>query len=245
MNYSDDLCSSLDNATNDNKEVFFMGDLNLNWCDNKNSNKAKLLRFTEGYNMIQMVRNATRCSIRNGICTETCIDLIFTSVPQQCSSVCVFPVGWYDHNIVSITRISKISKRPHRIIVKSFKRFNCEEFKRESAACPWELIFLEDNFDHASECFTELLTEVMNQHAPICSASWIEVELYKVLEMRNEAKAQFLKSNLQFDQRIYRTLRNYAPKLICSKKASFYRKAFTECGHDSKKHGIQSEDCWE
>ena len=147
VNYLDDLCYSLDNATND-KEVFFMGDLTINWCDNKNSNKTKLVRFTEGCNMKQMVRNPTRCSIRNGIRTETCIDLIFTSVPQQCSSACVFPVGWSDHNIGSITRISKIPKRPPKIVVKmSFKRFNCEEFKRELAAFPWELIFLEENLD--------------------------------------------------------------------------------------------------
>ena len=79
------------------------------------------------------------------------------------------------------------------------------------AACSWEFIFLEENLDHASECFTELLTEVMNQHAPIrkrsvkaCSVPWIDDELNKVFEMKNEAKATFLKSNLESDQLIYR-----------------------------------------
>lgn len=79
----------------------------------------------------------------------------------------------------------KIPKRPPRIIVKrSFKNFNCEEFKRDLAASPWELTYLEDNLDHASECFTKLLTEVMNRHAPVrkrtakaCSAPWIDDEL--------------------------------------------------------------------
>ncbi len=49
--------------------------------------------------MKEMARSATKSVTRNGGCTETCIDLIFTDVPQQCSNVCVFPVcvfpvGW-------------------------------------------------------------------------------------------------------------------------------------------------------
>lgn len=33
-----------------------MGDLTINWSDNKNSNKIKLLRFAEGCNMKKTVR---------------------------------------------------------------------------------------------------------------------------------------------------------------------------------------------
>lgn len=110
-------------------------------------------------------RNATKYSIRNGIRSKTCVDLIFTSVPQQCPSANVFPVSWSGQNVVSITKITKISKGPPRMIPKrSFKNFNCEEFKRDLAASSWELIYLEDNLNHVSECFTKLLTSAMNRH---------------------------------------------------------------------------------
>lgn len=73
----------------------------------------------------------------------------------------------------------------------------------------------------------------------LCS---IDDELNKVFMERNEVKAIFLKSNSESDQQIYRKLCNYAAKLNRSKKASFYKKAFRECGNDSKKHGIQLEE---
>ncbi len=132
--------------------------------------------------MKQMVKSATRSVTRNGVCTETCSDLIFNNVPQQCSNACVFPVGWSDHNMVYITGNTKIPKRPPGVIVKrSFNKFSCEEFKRDLAVVPWELIYLEDNLAHASERFTEFLAEMMSRHAPIrkrtvkdCCAPWID-----------------------------------------------------------------------
>ena len=77
-------------------------------------------------------------------------------------------VGWTDHNIVTITMNTKVSKKPPRIVVKiHFKTFNNELFLNDLAPVPCELIYLEDDLNHAIECFIDLLTEVMDHHAPI------------------------------------------------------------------------------
>ena len=75
-------------------------------------------------------------------------------------------VGWTDHNIVTITMNTKVLKKPPRIVVKrNFKTFNHELFLNDLAAVPWELIYLEDDLNHATECFIDLLMEVMDHHA--------------------------------------------------------------------------------
>jgi hypothetical protein len=78
------------------------------------------------------------------------------------------PVGWTDHNIVSITMNTKVPKKPPRIVVKiHFLTFNHELFQNDLAAVLWELIYLEDDLNHTTECFIDLLTEVMDHHAPV------------------------------------------------------------------------------
>lgn len=77
--------------------------------------------------------------------------------------------------------------------------------------------------DHATECFSHLLTEVMEHHAPVrkgsvkaCPAPWIDDKLNKAFMERNKAK-------------VVEKLRNYALKLNHNKRASFNKNAFRDC----------------
>jgi hypothetical protein len=113
------------------------------------------------------------------------------------------------------------SKETPRIVVKRhFKTFNRELFLNDLAAVSWELIYLEDDLNHATECFIDLLTEVMDYHAPIRKKTvgarpspWIDDELGEAFSQRNMAKVLAAKSKFEIDEQNYRTLRNYAVKL--------------------------------
>ena len=109
-----------------------------------------------------MATSATRFSTGNHEKIETCIDLIFSSEEYSIS------LGWTDHNIVTITKNTRSPRKPLRIVVKrSFKSLNQYEFQNDLAVVPGALVYLEDNLDHATECFTQLLIEVMEHHAPV------------------------------------------------------------------------------
>lgn len=41
MSYLEDLCCSIDKATEGNLEVLLLGDFNINWSDTKNTNRIK------------------------------------------------------------------------------------------------------------------------------------------------------------------------------------------------------------
>ena len=120
-----------------------------------------------------------------------------------------------------------------RIAVKiNFKTFNHELFLNDLAAVPWELIYVENDLNHATECFIDLLMEVMDHHGP---SPWIDDELGEAFSQRNMAKVLATKSKLEIDEQNYRTLRNYAVKLNRRKKQLFYNNAFIDCKTDSKK----------
>ena len=60
MSYLDNLCTGFEKATNSNRDVFILGDFNINWKDQKNSNITKLLRYGESCGLKQMVNDTTR-----------------------------------------------------------------------------------------------------------------------------------------------------------------------------------------
>ena len=70
------------------------------------------------------------------------------------------------------------------MVKRHFKTFNHELFQNDLAAVPWELIYLEDDLNHTTECFIDLLTEEMDHHDPIrkCTVAarpspWIDDKL--------------------------------------------------------------------
>ena len=101
------------------------------------------------------------------------------------------PVGWTDHNIVTITMNTKVAKTPPRFLVKrNVKTFNHELYLNDLAAVPWELIYLEDDLNHATGCFIDLLTEVMDHNARKSTVGarpspWIDDQLGEASSQRN------------------------------------------------------------
>ena len=63
VSYLDDLCTGFDQATDSNRDVFILGDFNINWKDHNNSNRTKLMRYAKNCGLKQMVNDTTRSSI--------------------------------------------------------------------------------------------------------------------------------------------------------------------------------------
>jgi hypothetical protein len=88
-----------------------------------------------------MVNDTARSSTKLGHLPDTCIDLIFCNISLQFLKARSMPVGWTDHNIVTITMNTKVQKKPPRIVVKiNFKTFYHELLQNNLAAVPWELM---------------------------------------------------------------------------------------------------------
>lgn len=229
--YLDKICTMLDKVCDTKYEIYFLGDLNIDWHLNNCLLKNKLFSLTEICNLSQVVKKSTRVSYRSdGTKIATCIDLIFTNAADLCSKAISMPVGFSDHNLVSVNRKTKVPKSGQKMIVKRiFKHFNENEYCEEVRNVDWSKILVEDDPDRALEAFTSSIMPIMDKHAPLrritvrtIAAPWVDLELKEHIKLRNELKAEAITSGNSILWNKYRKLRNYVTKLNRTKKRNYY-----------------------
>lgn len=244
MNYLSAVCSMVDKASDGSREVYVFGDMNINWFSDKCNMKSKLLSMAQACNMTQMVSHPTRIfTNKHGSTSSTCLDLIFTNFPERCSKAFSVEVGFTDHNLVVLSRTTKIPKGGNQIINKrSYKHLKKEVFVGEVQQVNWSIVCKEKNPEIALNVFMKLLMEIVNKHAPFRkftvkskSAPWLDKEILDLMTLRDNAKKTAHKSGLRSDRQIYCQLRNKVTWLNTKKKKDYYKHRINEAKNDGKK----------
>ena len=98
-----------DSVCDVNTELYFLGDLNIDWFSSSCPLKMKLLTVTSACNLVQVINQPTRVFTNTtGKRSPTYIDHIFTNTVEICSKAVSVPIGCSDHNIVAISRKAKV-----------------------------------------------------------------------------------------------------------------------------------------
>lgn len=99
MTYLEGMCDLIDKISDEKKELFMLGDLNIDYFSISSHLRKRLLSVANACNLTQVVNLPTRVfTNRAGVKSSTCIDHIFTNVPEHCSNVISLVVGFSDHN---------------------------------------------------------------------------------------------------------------------------------------------------
>ena len=140
----------LDSVCDVNREVYFLGDLNIDWFSSSCQLKRKLLTLTSACNLVQVINQPTRVFTNTtGTRSSTCFDHIFTNTVELCSKAVSVPIGCNDHNIVAISRKAKVpTAGPKKIYI-----------------C-WSDVIHEEPPDAALDEFMKLLP-IIDKHAPV------------------------------------------------------------------------------
>ena len=94
------MCEMLDSVCDVNREVYFLGDLNIDWFSSSCPLKRKLLTVTSACNLVQVINQPTRVFTNTtGTRSSTFIDHICTNTVELCSKAVSVPIGCSDHNI--------------------------------------------------------------------------------------------------------------------------------------------------
>lgn len=242
--YLDKLCDMVERACDENREIYILGDLNINFMVPSCPLKKKIDNTISVCNLVQVVKQPTRVFINKTGCTSaTCIDHIYTNCIELCSKAISVPVGFSDHNLVAISRKAKVPKAGPKIVYKrSYRGFSCDSYVNEVNNICWSSVSKQCDPDTALDAFTELLVPVMNKHAPIRKVTvratrcpWIDDELKQCMSERKEAKETANKSGCMSDWQVYSKLRNYTTKLNRKKKKLYYESRLNDIKHDGKK----------
>lgn len=112
------ICTMLQKATDENREVYFLGDLNIDWFSSSCALKKKLEVVMNVCHLNQMMSEPSRMSLNSaGVLSVMCIDHIYTNSSKLCCKAISSPVGFCDHNIVAIARETQLPKTGPRIVL--------------------------------------------------------------------------------------------------------------------------------
>ncbi len=112
--------------TEESKNIFLLGDQNIDWISENCLLCKKLIPMAGVCNLNQVVTQPTRISTNmDGVNTSTCIDHIFTNIHELCSQTASVAVIGSVHNLIASTRKTKMPESGVKIVYhRSYKGFN-------------------------------------------------------------------------------------------------------------------------
>ena len=177
------------------KEIILMGDLNI---DTLNADNILQHDLSDMYGLTDLVKKPTCFKKPEG----TLIDHILVRNPKRFKNNLNVFCGYSDwHNLVGcVTKLEVPPKKPLKITYRSYKNFNEENFRHEVSCIPFHIcsIFTDVNDQYWAQ--TQLLTEVLDEHAPIKHrylkedhVPYMNSELRRAMYRRNMIKNKYRK----------------------------------------------------
>lgn len=242
--YLDELYGVMDKGCISGFEVYFVGDLNIDWLSQSCPLKTKLSNMANSCGLTQIINKPTRTWLKgDGSCSSTCIDHVFTNVPELCSAILSIPVGYSDHNLIIISRRLKITKVCSKMICKrSYKSFKKESFISDIKNSSWSNVLSKTDPDDALQEFNDMFMKLIEKHAPLkrfvvraTGTPWLDKEIKECMKNRDDAKKTAIITGNQSDWKLYRQLRNAVTKLNRNKKKIYYEKEINNIKNNNKK----------
>ena len=210
------------------KDIIIMGDFNANVVAPKLCKYAKkLIHATQLYGLNQLINKPTRVTEH----TSSAIDLVFVNNSHRICSYGVQEFSASDHSIVFAVKKAGICKAQAKIReIRSFKRYNKEQFCKDVADIPWSTVESFDDINDAASAWNSLFVDVANRHAPIkrlktkgALKPWITNDLKELMAERDYAFKIAKRSGGQQQWDNYRKLKNFTNRKIKAAEAEYYK----------------------
>ena len=158
------LTSSLITASLRNKPIYVLGDGNCDMLKPDCRGAIALTNFCNSFNLSQLVSRPTRVTKP----TESLIDVIITSNPQQVIETNVMPSSISDHDLPYVVlRIKKERRKLTYMTGRSFKGYAADRFYKDMSEVPWSLLDIFDDAEDKLYAFNFLFNDILDKHAPI------------------------------------------------------------------------------
>ena len=229
-------------------EIHVLGDMNLNFLDFNALNPScpsrlrplihALLDLVVPHGFTQLIADVTR--VRNDQ-TPSLLDHFWTNRPDKVANVQTFVQGGSDHRLIFGIRHTK-KKVCHQRIVKKrcFKKFKAQNFIEAVRNIRWFDVYMTDDANTAVELFTNKITAILDQMAPIrkihCRANyaaWISDDTKQKIVKRNEAQKRASETNLARDWDQYKRMRNHVNTIIRNEKRAWQERKIIGLGVDT------------
>ena len=193
------------------------GDLNYDCLEPSRS--KTLIDICDIFDLTNMVKSAT-CFMKN--CNPSLVDIILTNKPRFCFNAVNFACGISDwHNLIGVVvkgATARVEKR--RINYRSYKNFEEKEFSDDVGLIPFHAAYVFDDVDDIYWAHELLLTDVINEHAPIKERvtkvrkpAYMNGNLRRAVFKKHMLFNKYKKGKTSADWELYRKQRIYVTKL--------------------------------
>lgn len=190
VDWYDRFNDMMDNVWNAYSEVILLGDFNINLLERHDNWK----NMVDSCNLHQLINTPTRVTVQ----TQTLIDHIYVSNPQNVIEHSVPVYGLSDHFPVCITwskRGTKIPRCVHKkISFRSYKNFNTEEFLSDLSKADFSAVYQHTNPDIALAVWYNTFNYIFDRHVPYrtkrvkhkARPPWLNEEIYAAIKIRDK-----------------------------------------------------------
>ena len=189
-------------------------------------------------NMTQFVNEPTRVTRES----QTLIDIIYTSQPQNITSVKVVKSALSDHDMTSFVRkLNSLKFKPRTMKCKNYSKYCATRFIEDLSSVSWDNLSECQDVDNAWLNFKTCFMHVADNHAPQIekkvrgrNTSWLSNKIKKVMAEKDHFYRQARRTNTELHWSRYKSLRNQVTTMIRKAKSSYNRRIIEENSDDPK-----------
>ena len=235
----DVLCEKLSDSLEEigntyNKEIFILGDFNVNYLQKDNPHTKQLTQFEVLTGLKQIVNKPTRMG--------NCIDLIFSNSTDIANSG-VVDVNLSDHDLIFATKKKTTPKREHiDFLGRSYRNYDANVFKNKLSTFDWYDYWL---LDDPSLCWGYLLAQIQKEIDTMCplkkrrvrntNEPWLNNEILEAIFDKDQAWKQAKRSGLDGDLHRAKRLRNDVKDMIRRAKRNYVQDELNDENISAKK----------
>lgn len=226
----------------DTKNIFFIGDININILENGHPKKIQYLQMLASHGLESLINVPTR-KVDD---TQSCIDHIMSKTKEITQNV-VFNSTITDHYTTMLSiKINKPNKIMERPLTTEKTQTNWNVIKQNLQCTDWNKLQSMDNTNEAWNYFIELIQQNIFSntvkivkkisHKNIHIKPWITQNVINCIRKRDELHKK-LKNN-PYDihmLRYYKRYRNICKKVITHTKETYYKQKIDDCKQNPRK----------
>ena len=239
-------------AMQENKEIHFMGDTNLDFLKWNNPNqpgsnqRKRLHKLSHAvfdrifpFGFVQLISVPTRFWPGQ---EPSGLDHWYSNKPGKLSDIQVNNHGGSDHKLLFGIRYSKaVISKPKIIKKRSYKKFDPFQFLAAIKSISWWEVYSSEDVETATDLFTQKITEILDKMAPIKSiqvrkkySPWLSPHLKDEMKKRDEAQCVAQETGLEEDWKAYKKLRNSVNNNLKGAKKIWQKEKMTYYSEDSR-----------
>jgi hypothetical protein len=170
--------------------------------------------------------------------TATCdslLDVLCSNCPDRLLGSGQTPAsGFSAHDLIfAIFDLATPCNVKQKVTFRNFMKINVENLLRDVDSAQWSLVYDERDIDCKVEIFNTILTEIMDNHAPLktktfkhSSAPWMNDCIREHLKIRNRLRKKYNRSKSTEDLNNFRQVRNKVKHMIRGAKIKYYYEKF-------------------